>query len=63
MVGRYHENCPELARPSTRAANAKELKFDRLDSAYAHAHQRQKRIGQGDPLYDLPLEGSHGLRH
>jgi hypothetical protein len=32
MVNRYHEHCPALVKPSTGAANAKELNFDRLDS-------------------------------
>jgi hypothetical protein len=46
MVGRYHENCPELVRPSTGAANAKELKFDRLDSAYKVGTAGNKGAGR-----------------
>ena len=34
MVKRYQDNCPEEFRPSTGAANAKELSFDRLDGGY-----------------------------
>src|SRR5712671_428425 len=34
MVERYHDNCTEALRPSTGAANAKELYFDQLDSGY-----------------------------
>ena len=30
----YHEHCPVFVRPSTGAANAKELRFDKLDSGY-----------------------------
>ena len=34
IVKRYHDNCPEVFRPSTGAANSKELVFDKLDSGY-----------------------------
>ena len=34
IVKRYHDNCPEMFRPSTGAANSKELVFDKLDSGY-----------------------------
>lgn len=34
MVNRFHEHVPQVVRPSTGAANAKELFFDRLDSGY-----------------------------
>lgn len=34
MVQRFHEHCPELVRPKTDAANAKELDFGDLDSGY-----------------------------
>jgi hypothetical protein len=35
MANRFHEHCPELVRPHTGAANAKELAFDVLDSGYS----------------------------
>lgn len=44
MVARYHENCP--LKPSTGAANAKELLFDRLDSGYSVATAGQKAVGR-----------------
>jgi hypothetical protein len=31
---RFHEHCPPEVRPHTGASNAKELRFDRLDSGY-----------------------------
>ncbi len=34
MTERFHLNCPDLARPHTGKANAKELAFDLLDSGY-----------------------------
>jgi hypothetical protein len=35
MVDRYHGHCPEIIKPQTGAANAKELSFQRLlDSGY-----------------------------
>ncbi len=35
MAERFNAYCPDLVRPSTGAANAKELRFDRLESGYA----------------------------
>ena len=34
IVKRYHDCCPDMFRPSTGAANSKELVFNRLDSGY-----------------------------
>jgi hypothetical protein len=34
MAQRYHEHCPGPFRPHTGASNAKELRFDHLDSGY-----------------------------
>src|SRR5262249_38292863 len=34
MVDRFHRHCPDLVRPSTGAANARELVFDALESGY-----------------------------
>jgi hypothetical protein len=44
MVARYHEHSP--MKPSTGAANAKELIFDRLDSGYSVATAGQKAVGR-----------------
>lgn len=46
MVDRYYQHCPDLVKPSTSAANAKELKFDRLDSGYSVATARTKGTGR-----------------
>ena len=46
MVQRYHEHCPELVRPSTGTANAKELNFDRLDGGYQVATAGAKATGR-----------------
>jgi hypothetical protein len=45
MVSRFHEHTP--LRPSTGAANAKELLFPKLDSGYAVATAGQKAVGRG----------------
>lgn len=50
MVSRYHEHCPSLVRPSTGAANAKELLFDRLDSGYKVGTAGSKAVGRGNTL-------------
>lgn len=44
MVGRYHEHCP--LKPSTGAASAKELVFDRLDSGYSVGTAGSKAVGR-----------------
>ena len=44
MVSRYHEHTP--LRPSTGAANAKELLFNKLDSGYSVATAGQKAAGR-----------------
>ena len=46
MVDRYHEHCPPPVRPSTGAANAKELHFDRLDSGYKVGTAGSKGVGR-----------------
>lgn len=50
MVDRYHENCPELVKPSTGAANAKELYFDLLDSGYAVGTAGTKAVGRSQTV-------------
>lgn len=50
MASRYHENCPKLVQPSTGAANAKELLFDRLDSGYKVATAGTKAVGRSQTL-------------
>lgn len=50
MVNRYHENCPSLVRPSTGAANAKELFFDRLDSGYKIGTAGTKGVGRSSTV-------------
>lgn len=44
MVDRFHNNT--VLRPSTGAANAKELYFDRLDSGYSVATAGSKAVGR-----------------
>ena len=46
LANRYHENCPSLVRPSTSAANAKELHFDKLDSGYKVGTAGNKAVGR-----------------
>lgn len=50
MVNRYHEHCPPLVKPSTGAANAKELFFDRLDSGYKVGTAGTKGVGRSSTL-------------
>lgn len=50
MAVRYHENCNPLLKPSTGAANAKELHFDRLDSGYKVGTAGTKGVGRSQTL-------------
>lgn len=50
MVNRYHEYCPELVKPHTGAANAKELDFDLLDSSYRVGTAGAKAVGRSQTL-------------
>lgn len=50
MVNRYHDNCPPLVRPSTGAANAKELFFDQLDSGYKVGTAGTKGVGRSSTI-------------
>ncbi|WP_246675977.1 hypothetical protein [Mesorhizobium sp. B2-1-3] len=50
MVDRYHQHCPPLVKPSTGAANAKELFFDRLESGYAVGTAGAKATGRSQTV-------------
>src|SRR6266567_3764329 len=50
MVERYHDNCSEALRPSTGAANAKELYFDQLDSGYKVGTAGTKGVGRSSTV-------------
>jgi len=50
MVNRYHEHCPVFVRPSTSAANAKELFFDKLDSGYKVGTAGTKGVGRSSTI-------------
>lgn len=50
MVDRYHEHCPDVVKPSTGSANAKELNFDRLDSGYKVGTAGTKGVGRSSTI-------------
>jgi hypothetical protein len=50
MVERYHDHCPPLVKPSTGAANAKELFFDKLESGYAVGTAGTKAVGRSQTI-------------
>lgn len=50
IANRYHENCPETVKPSTSAANAKELYFDSLDSGYKVGTAGNKAVGRSSTI-------------
>jgi len=50
MATRYHDNCPELVRPATGTANAKELSFPKLDSGYQIGTAGTKGVGRSSTI-------------
>lgn len=50
MVERFHQHCPKLIKPSTGAANAKELYFDKLDSGYKVGTAGTKATGRSQTI-------------
>jgi hypothetical protein len=50
MTERYYQNLPSFVKPSTGAANAKELHFDVLDSGYKIGTAGNKAVGRGQTI-------------
>jgi hypothetical protein len=50
MAKRFHDNTPEVVRPTTGASNAKELVFPKLDSGYVVATAGNKSVGRSHTL-------------
>lgn len=50
IVERFHAHCPDDERPSTGAANAKELWFDTLDSGYKVGTAGTKGVGRSSTI-------------
>ena len=50
MAETYHKNAPEFVKPSTGAANAKELHFDLLGSGYKVGTAGNKSVGRGSTI-------------
>lgn len=50
MVNRFHDNCPDLVKPSTSHSNRKELVFDKLDSAYSLGTAGSGAVGRSDTI-------------
>lgn len=53
MTKRYHDNCPDLLRPSTKYSSRRELAFSSLDSSYVVATAGGESIGRGETLSHL----------
>lgn len=50
IATRYHDNCHPLVKPSSGAANAKELHFDVLDSGYKVGTAGNKAVGRSSTV-------------
>lgn len=50
MANRYHEHCPQLVKPATGAANAKELSFPGLDAGYGVGTAGTKAVGRSKTI-------------
>lgn len=50
MTERYYDSLPQFVKPTTSAANAKELHFDALDSGYKIGTAGNKAVGRGQTI-------------
>ena len=50
MTKRYHDNIPDILKPSTKYASRRELKFDILDSGYVVATAGGDGIARGETI-------------
>lgn len=50
MAKRFHDNCPDLVRPQTGKANAKELTFSVLQSGYKVATAGSAEVGRSETI-------------
>ena len=50
IAKRFHDNCPDLVKPSTNAINAKELSFDKLGSGYKVSTAGSKDVGRSETI-------------
>ncbi len=50
MTKRYHENCPDALKPSTKYSSRRELSFDLLDSSYVVATAGGESIARGETI-------------
>lgn len=53
MTKRYHEHCPQMFKPETSASNAKELRFNRIDSVFKLGTAGNKQVGRGTTIQFL----------
>jgi hypothetical protein len=50
MAKTFHDNCPDMVRPATGKANAKELSFEKLKSGYKVATAGSAEVGRSETL-------------
>lgn len=50
MTRRYHDNMPEILKPSTRYSSRKELVFDKLDSSYMIVTAGGDAVGRSETI-------------
>jgi len=50
MAKRFHDGCPAPVKPQTKASNAKELIFGRLDSGYQVGTAKAAGVGRSDTI-------------
>lgn len=50
MAKRFHDGCPDLVKPETGRANAKELSFSALDSGYKVATAGSAEVGRSETI-------------
>jgi hypothetical protein len=50
MARRFHDSCPDIMKPETGRANAKELSFSKLDSGYKVATAGSAEVGRSETI-------------
>lgn len=53
LTKRFHDNCPDIVKPSTKYASRRELSFNVLDSSYIVATAGGESIGRSETLSDV----------
>lgn len=63
MAKRYHDNCPDIIKPKTKASNSTELIFDEIDSGYKLGTAGNKSVGRSSTIQFLHASEAAFYKH